>query len=366
MTELEKLRIDTEGLVVYSAGLPRFPRNFTRDGILSAILFQDAGMMRDQLRYCANHQGTKKDSETGEEPGKMAHEVPLKPEGPKVRGLSTKYNACDSTALYLLGHEYYKKFTGDKSLIKEQRNNIHEAIKYIIKHLRGNHLFVEDPKFCGADKFGLKVTYWKDSEIHGRDDGEPSYPISYFLAHVQNYAGIRSAGNFLNSKVVKEVADSMKKGIQKFYNYKKKEFRLAIDSSGTIDGASSDALHALFYLQSGDIRKSQVEGIVKTSKSLETDYGYQVLDPSINHPNRTYHAKTIWPFEQALIHIAGKRHNLPTIVDVSSKMVGKVKDHPEMLSVGKGGEIKNGGCEPCLWTIAAKHYFDDTKRWIWD
>ena len=46
-----------------------------------------------------NHcEGTKVDANTGEEPGKIHHELP----GVRLRNMITTYNACDTTALFLI------------------------------------------------------------------------------------------------------------------------------------------------------------------------------------------------------------------------------------------------------------------------
>jgi len=70
------LRKVVAGVGGYVAGLPRFPRIFARDSIKSALLLDNPKMLRAILELCRLFQGTKFDRATGEEPGKVFHELP--------------------------------------------------------------------------------------------------------------------------------------------------------------------------------------------------------------------------------------------------------------------------------------------------
>ena len=190
---IDKLKANYKGFDLYRAG-QTYSANFSRDSIISALLKQDPEMLKNQLSFCAYEQGKKRNPLTGEEPGKIHHEFP----GFKmINGLYTTYNACDTNALYLIGHYTYQKLTKDNSLAEEQKKNIEQATNYILRHIDENGFFIEDPKFCGNDKFALKVTYWKDSCLIDRDNGMPDYPVVYTLPHIQNLDGLRKSQNFV-------------------------------------------------------------------------------------------------------------------------------------------------------------------------
>ena len=70
------LRKVLAGVGGYVAGLPRFPRIFARDSIKSALLLDNPKMMRAILELCQKFLGSKFDRITGEEPGKVFHELP--------------------------------------------------------------------------------------------------------------------------------------------------------------------------------------------------------------------------------------------------------------------------------------------------
>jgi glycogen debranching enzyme len=315
---IEQLREDRNGQVLYNAGLPHFKSNFARDGILSAILLNDADFIREQLLYCAAMQGTKNDPHTGEEPGKIFHEFP----DAMLRGLSSIRNAVD----------------------------------YILRHLRDG-LFIESPHFCGASQFALKVTYWKDSSLIGRPDEEPKFPVVFPLAHFQNLKALRDAAVLLDSAELRERADEMRQAIDRLVDEETGAFYLAIDEDGPVPGISSDLLHGLYYLEVDDITPLRVTRLLHAAALLETPAGYRTLSAAdALLTTNTYHSATVWPFEQAFIHLGAVKFGLPYVADVALRVVPYLDSDPEILCLSEGG-FQKGGCDPQLWTIAAKTYF---------
>lgn len=363
---MERLRAGYEGYTVYNAGLSYFPRNFSRDSLISGIMASDEGLLRNQLCFCAVRQAVIKNPYSGAEPGKIHHESAV-----EIRGLSTEFNACDTTALFLIGHEVYRSLSNDNSLADAQRANIELAIQYILSHLEED-LFIETPELCGAKMFALKVTYWKDSIILGREEGEPDYPVVYPLAHVINMKGIRSAAKLLNRKDLWKIADGMAYALQKLYDHKLGAFYMAIDKRGPISGVSSDSLHALFFLSPKDLSIEQLKQIVDASIVLETPLGYRTLDPKLASSTKddtekmnnslAYHRSTVWPFEQGIIHAGARRFGLRRPMEVSARIMSWILDSdPEIFILNEDGTIHKGGCDPQLWTIAAKKYFSSDK-----
>ena len=359
---MERLRAEYDGHTVYNAGLPYFPRNFSRDSLISGIIASDEDLLRNQLCYSAFRQAVTKNPYSGAERGKIHHESTI-----VIRGLSTEFDACDTTALFLIGHEVYQGLSNDNSLVDAQRANIELAVEYILSHLEEG-LFIETPELCGAKMFALKVTYWKDSLILGREQGEPDYPVVYPMAHIMNMRGIRSAAKLLNRKELWEIVDRMVYALQKLYDDKLGTFYIAIDRRGSISGVSSDSLHALFYLSPGDMSNEQLNRIVDASIVLETPLGYRTLDPELTSSIKddtermknlfAYHTSTVWPFEQAAIYAGARRFELKRPMEVSSRIMSWIPDSdPEIFILNEDGTSRKGGCEPQLWTIAAKKYF---------
>ncbi|MBI4834493.1 MAG: hypothetical protein HY811_06720 [Planctomycetes bacterium] len=354
---MKRLKINGETCNIYQAGLPGFPRNFTRDGIISAILAGNAEMLKGQIEFSSIHQGVKKDSKTGEESGKIFHEYP----GIMIRELSTEFNACDTTALYIIGHWHYRKLTDDDALLNRYRNNLTRGVNYILNHLDKRDLFIEDPLFCNANRFSLKVTYWKDSSIIGRSEGEPAYPVVYPLAHIQNMNALRCASDMLEMGKLKAIAEKMRRVLDMLYDEKSGAFYLALDKKGAISGVSSDSLHALFYLEPGDLSPDKIKAIAESAKALETPIGYRTLSPELaGELKSSYHTRTVWPFEQAIIHAGAKKFGLKHVMEVSERILPVLDTDPEIF-VLEDNECKKGGCDPQLWTLAAKEYFKSKK-----
>lgn len=363
---MERLKINIEGYTLYRAGLPRFQSNFTRDAIIAGILFRDPEMLGEQLAFCAKKQGRRKNPYTGEEPGKIFHEFPPLSIGKN----STLYNACDTTALFLIGFEVYQKLTGDYKLAHKHKAHLEKAVDYILRHLKQG-VFIEDPAYSNARQYLLKVTYWKDSTLAERSLGKPYYPVVYPLAHIQNMRGLRSAAYLLASENLSPKIKAMQAALSNLFDEDRGVFYIALDNHGPVRGISSDNLQALFYLQPGKLSSEKLAKILSAISALETPIGYRTLDEETARPcQRAYHTCSVWPFEQALIHIATHKHqqwaehnNLPFLnkqlkhtESVCRRIANKLDTAPEFFILEKEGARK-AGADPQLWTIAAKHYF---------
>lgn len=347
----EKLTTEREGIPQYKAGLPGYNRVFARDSIISCLLMQDDLGMEFILKKCINRQGEKQDPLTGEERGKIFHECP----GVEIRGKLTDFNASDTTALFLIGMNYHNKRRKD-NFVRINSEAIEKAVNYILNHIK-NDFFVESPKFCGADKFALKVTYWKDSEIFDRPNGEPVYPVAYSLLQTQVIAGLRSAAELTGRKELNKIASRLNKALwDKLYDKKLGILAIGKDKQGLISGITSDALHALYYLNGDDVPKDGLEEIVEKSRDLETPVGYRTAYSS---NGGEYHFGSIWPFEQAFIHAGGKKFGLEHVKEVASRVVDAVgsDNHEYLLYHERTGKTEKKGCNPQLWTVAAKSYF---------
>src|SRR5690554_308240 len=126
---LQKLAADQPNL--YYAALPGYARNFSRDSLTYGLLADDIHALEAQVAFCANMQGSKADPITGEEPGKVHHELP----GVEMRGKLTTYTACDTTALFLLAIARLAK-RGNRTVLDEHQAAILRAVQYILSHIR--------------------------------------------------------------------------------------------------------------------------------------------------------------------------------------------------------------------------------------
>jgi|688.fasta_scaffold80601_1 glycogen debranching enzyme len=350
---LQKLNFPHFKNTLYSAGHPRYTSNFSRDSLIAGLLFEDPDFLQNQLQFCASQQGQKSDPYTGEEYGKIHHEIPEI----AIRGYTTRYAACDTTALFVLGHQKYIQLTGDKSLFEAQKGNILAAQMYIQNHIKDGY-FIESPSFSGSQKFALKVTYWKDSDLVDRPNNEPVYPICYTLIQAQNLAAIKFlAKEFQNPHLV-QTADRMLKVLQEdLFDPDIKDFCIAKDEMGLIFSKSSDSLHILYYLEKGDLKKEHISGILEAAKELQTKVGYRTMIET-EKTVEEYHSKTVWPFEQAIIHAGGLKFDLPEITQTAILCYHELEeDDSELFIIHQNGHFTKGGNPFQLWTVAAKVYF---------
>jgi len=351
---MRRLRATYNGCPVYNAGIPNFRHNFSRDSLMAGLLMNNEKVLREQLRLSSEIQGRESDPLTGEEFGKIHHEYP----GVKLNGRLTSYDACDTTALYLIGMEAYLSLTGDLPFIRGHRRNIERAVEYIVTHTN-NGLFWEDPAFCGASRFALKVTYWKDSQLPHEKE-EPKYPIVYSLVHFQNARALQSAAQLLDRPGLLSLAKTMvKAGLDTLWTGE--SFLVAVDRDMPIPGPSSDSLHILAYLDPEDPEiKKMAARVEMSSRSLETLCGYRSASEDLTSQMKDqYHSgASVWVFEQAIIHYGGKKFGLPRVQRVSRRVRPYLDTDPEILGFDHHGEIIKIGCDPQLWTIAAKQYFD--------
>jgi len=174
-----------------------------------------------------------------------------------------------------------------------------------------------------------------------------------------NMRAMRSAATLLGREDLGKVADEMRRALPELYDLKLGTFYIAVDDRGPIHGVSSDSLHALFYLSPGDLSVDRIDQIVKASAVLETSLGYRVLDPKLALLVEDQgHAATVWPFEQAIINSGARKFGLDHAVEVTARITPWLtKSDPELFLVKGDGTAQKSGCDPQLWTIAAKKYF---------
>lgn len=212
--DLSPLSGSTVGSAARSPRAFPFPRLLDAHPSVASTALDDLARMRSVLRVAAMTQGTKPDPRTGEESGKIAHQLPGKdvfsaPPHPKEpqRVRNTRFSASDSTALFVLTSVHHFHASSDLSLLAELLPALSAAYAYLLRHIEPDTGLVhENPaKFLDPDStdtdqgvdFALKVTMWKDSILLQRaaaqgGAGGPAYPVSYFLLQAQTLAALRA------------------------------------------------------------------------------------------------------------------------------------------------------------------------------
>jgi len=359
-TKLQDYRATIEGLPGYIAGLPSYPRNFSRDVFLAGILMMDADQLQTQFHLSHKYQGSRDDAQTGEEVGKIHHEYP----GVSMDGRGdflTTYNACDTTSLFLIGIEALEQTNKElfQQILANQQSKIIMAVSYILKHLHQN-IFYETPPL-GVEQYALKVTYWKDSiapDPLGKE--ELAYPIAYALAHFQAARGVLSAARILNHRGLELAAEAMyEAGIKDFL--KSNEFVLARGRKYKLAQASSDELHCLAYIPAGYQSSIPINEINKRAQLLTTDAGFACTPQDIaKHLSDPYHGYVVWPFEQAFIHYGALKFKMPINTEIAERVIPFIDAGNELLQIDP--EIIPAGNSRQLWSVAADMYFKNGSK----
>lgn len=335
---------------VYQAADPGYAANFSRDSLTYALLAEDLRALRAQVEFSARHQGRRHDPETGEEPGKIHHELP----GVPMRGLWTTYNACDTTALFVIGLNRLAR-RGDDGIARRYGQHLDLALEYFHAHL-DDDVFREDPRQCGAERFALKVTYWKDSELNGAGERrEPKYPVAYALPHFQCKAALAAAAQLTRSRDLAAEAEAMtRRGFEVFW--RGDHFAVAVQGDGmVVDAPSSDSLHSLLYLRRHEISADDAQAVVRYSEQLATAVGY-LPGLAREQGGDEYHTRWVWVHEQALLHAAARRHRLEAAEHVTERILPALAHgFPELIDPATR---KPGGNPTQLWSIGAHVYFE--------
>lgn len=362
------------GLISYYAGLPKYPRNFSRDTIIAGIIASSSELLISQLEVSAEYQGKHHDPQTGESPGRIHHELP----GISIHGRHsryTTYNACDTTPLFLIAIDILKHLDAKLAddFIQRKRPNIESALKYIHGCLDENNMFMEGtPK--DADGYALKVTYWKDSilpNVNGRS--EPAYPVVYPLAHFIAARSLLGASRILNDKSLKSLSDKMyRAGIKQFI--RPDGYIVYRDSIGELIQTSSDELHSLAYIPSEFKDLLPLEAIRNRAKILATPLGFMCTPEQIaKQLNDRYHGDTIWAFEQAMIHYGASKFGLQNEMRTADSIAELIADGQELFGFkldaqGRMLPMPIGNSHQ-LWSVAASQYFEGrssllAKSWL--
>jgi hypothetical protein len=358
---MERLAVRTTTEVYYEAADPGYKSSFTRDSLIAMSLRGDPDVLESQIDYSARRLGKVQNPFNGEEPGKAHHELPCV----ETNGLSTAYNACDTTATLLRSIGVLAE-RGYTDVLGKYNATIQEGVGYIFRHVNSNGIFVEDPKFAGASekdgrqrRFALKVTDWKDSELNRTGRREPNYPIAYTLAHFQNAEALQRIGKAVGDmRIAKFGSYMIEAGLHYLWN--EDHFVTAVDGDGIIDSPSSDSLHSLLYLSPKELPGDYAEMVQKYMKQLETPAGYRSGIPVVADVD-PYHMQ-VWTHEQALLHAAARKHQLDEAQAVTRNITNYISPEdglfPEFINPET---LAPGGNEKQLWAMGTHIYFQNPR-----
>jgi glycogen debranching enzyme len=365
-------RVDSQGSMSYAAGFPHYPQNFSRDGFMAGFLAGETQLLASQLSLSAQFQGTHYDSDTGEEPGKIHHQLPGATL-PGRHGLTT-YNACDTTALFLIAAESLTRLDllAGTAFAETHTTHLQAAANYITDHLTSDTLFQEHPP-AGGSGYTLRVTYWKDSVLPNPAQPEPIYPVTYPQAHFVNARGLLAASRLLHNPRYAATADRMyETGIAQFMH--PESYTAYRDAHGDYIQVSSDELHSLAYIPTTYAALLPLGAIRQRAAQLATPFGYYCTAPAAGRRLRdSYHGSKLWVVDQAFIHYGASRFGLQREASIARTIAPHIGQGQELFglrSLGRGTpQLIPQGNNRQLWSVAAAEYFAGrssltTMQWL--
>lgn len=354
-----------EGMV-YDAGIPWFVAMFGRDSLITSLqtLMLNPNPARETLRILASHQGSKVDDWREEEPGKILHEV-RKGELANLGEIphTPYFGSVDSTLLFVIALGEYFRWTGDRALLTELKQNIIRALEWIDAHGdKDGDLFVEYQRRSAR---GLINQGWKDSYnavIH--TSGSPAEaPIA--LVEVQGYAYqaklvgatlLRELGEpDMADKLESGAAELKKRFNEVFWLEEQKFLALALDGEkDLVETISSNPGHCLW---SGIVDEDKAHHIADRllKPDMYSGWGIRTMSKTETAYNpMSYHNGSIWPHDNSLIAAGFKKYGFTDAVNaVATGMFDAAIEHtyfrlPELFC----GFTRRGNSRPVGYPVA--------------
>ncbi len=334
-----------------AGGMPWFVSPFGRDSILAALqtLAFDPRPAEGVARLFAVYQGKRHDPETGEQPGKIHHELRLGamahldevPHRPS-------YTSVDSTPLYLILIGQHARWTGSLGLFRELRPAIDAALAWMDGDGDSDRDGYLD--YTGDTPEGPINQGWKDSSfgIPRKDGGVPKSPIA--LCEVQGYVylaktliaeALRANGDGTAADRLEAQAKKLREGFNRdFWMEDEGCYALALESGGRqVTVVTSNAGQALW------------SGIAEADKAARTADRLMAPDMNCGWGIRTlsegaaaynplnYHLGCVWPFDNALIVGGLRRYGLD---EAAVRVFGAVVDAGGHFALGRLPEFYVG------------------------
>ncbi|MCL2315574.1 MAG: amylo-alpha-1,6-glucosidase [Actinomycetia bacterium] len=375
LDDLASLRLTPRGRTeaILGAGAPWFLTLFGRDSLITALFLLpfDPRVALDTLHVLAGFQGTRVDPVTGEQPGKIPHEL-RNVSADVTFGLPPLYyGTIDATPLWLvLLHETWRAGVGDDA-VRPLLGAAHAALAWMRDDGAGNDGFI---RYQG-DGHGLANQGWKDSgdAIRWHDGSLAHPPIA--LPEVQAYAYRAALGG---AELLEHFGPDDPAPWRAWAAALKARFRarfwiddpagaypaLALDGAGRpVDAVASNMGH---LLGSGLVDAGEARLIADRliGGGLNSGFGLRTLsrDEAAYWP-LGYHIGSVWPHDTTIAVLGLVKEGLPDHARVLADGLARAArgfdwQLPELWS-GDGTDVTPrpvpypAACHPLTWAAAA-------------
>jgi glycogen debranching enzyme len=361
--------------VAVAAGAPWFMTVFGRDSILTAwmALVVDQSLALGTLRTLAEHQGTKIDLRSDQQPGRILHEMRYGMDTSKaLTGGGVYYGSVDATPLFVMLLGELHRWGLDPVDLADLLPAADRALQWVEEYGdRDGDGFVE---YQRATDQGLVNQGWKDSfdGITFANGRIADTPIA--LAEVQGYvyaaylarAGIaKQAGDTSQADNWTERANALKTAFnQAFWLPERQYYALGLDrDKRPIDALGSNMGHCLWTgIVDDDKAASVAEHLL--SPEMFSGWGVRTLATSMGAYNpMSYHNGSVWPHDNAIIaaglarygYVAEAQQIATALVEAAAAFSGRL---PELFCGFDRAEFEAPipyptSCSPQAWATAS-------------
>ncbi len=379
--DLRSLIINTKkDLLVPAAGIPWYDTIFGRDSLITSFqtLMLNPELSQSTLRFLTIYQGSKVDTWTDEQPGKILHEI-REGELANLHHIphTPYYGTIDATLLYLILMSEYYKWTGDEKLLSDLKAGAEAAVMWMDEYGDiDKDGYVEYIRM--SEKLGLLNQGWKDSHnsIVFSDGRLAMPPIA--LSEVQGYAydaKQRFAEMFPDTDLGKRMAAesvSLKENYNNYFWLPKKEyFAEALDKDKKlVDSITSNPCHGFW---SGIMEPLKAEHISKRifQEDMFSGWGIRTLSSGETaYDPQSYHNGSIWPHDNSIIAWGLKKYGyaaeanqiITSLIDASKHFDYRL---PELFcgyprTDNQSPVIYHSTCSPQAWASGSIVMFMQT------
>jgi glycogen debranching enzyme len=368
---------DSPGDVFYAAGAPWYFTLFGRDSLWAARLTLPLGLdvARGTLRALARLQGRAEDPRTGEQPGKIPHE--LRRNSYQLGGMSLPplyYGTVDATPLWIcLLHDAWRAGLGDDD-VTELLPALEAALGWLTTQA-GPTDEVGDVegfvRYVSAGSSGLANQGWKDSDDAVRFADGRFAEGAVALCEVQGYAYEAAvSGAALLDGFDRPGGPALRSWARALQERFRASFwcgtdsdepypALALDGTGRrVDALTSNIGH---LVGTGLLNLEEEWRVARrvASPALDSGFGLRTMssDDAAYAP-LSYHCGSVWPHDTAIVVDGLTRAGLGEAANglvegLLAAAVAFEQRLPELWS-GEGAPVPYpAACRPQAWSAAA-------------
>ena len=363
----------TPGDVFYGAGAPWYLTLFGRDSLWAARMALPLGtrLARGTLRTLAGLQGRTEDPRTGEQPGKILHEV--RRNAYQLGGMTLPplyYGTIDATPLWIcLLHDAWRAGLHDGD-VRALLPALEAALRWLTAQTADVDGVAGFLRYTSAGSHGLANQGWKDSADAVRFADGTLAEGAIALCEVQGYAYEAAvSGAALLEGFDRPGADDLRDWAQQLAERFRASFwcglesdaypALALDGQGRrVDALTSNIGH---LLGTGLLNLEEEWWVAQrvTAPELDSGLGLRTMSTGdVGYAPLSYHCGSVWPHDTAIVVDGLVRAGLSDQADglVEGLLeAARAFDYrlPELWS-GEGAPVPYpAACRPQAWSAAA-------------